>query len=652
MEIDRRQFLVMTGAGLLASVGAPALLGAIGDAAGQGKIYDRPEYLAIRRELTKGWGTWDTRDALAQVLLPESLSLSLSFKHPAGPDSFMRPQMVRDKKGSEFRAGTHALDGSYSEADISWNGARLRVQSGTQGDDLVILVTMAKAPDQPVEAIVSAAMLWDRPGLLSRAPGQLVATLPDRVVRVFATGREVDDPYAQAGTPYLSLALEQEIGVSTGRPRTIEQIREIVRNRRGTLEKEAAQHGELAEAFGAIRAAIGWNTIYEPQFGRVITTVSRDWNIGSGGYILFGWDNFFMAYACALFGKELAYANFVEHMRSLTKDGFIPNVEEANGRVSGDRSQPPVGTLVLKELFKRFGDRWLLEASFDDLLAWNRWWAAKRINGTLLSWGSDVASDPYRDANAHTVVAAIWESGMDDSPMYEGVPFNPRKNLLEIQDVGLNGLYIADCRALAEIAETIGRADEARELRSRAEQFSVQIDTLWDRSAGLYLNRRSDTGEVSKRISPTMFYPLVGRVPDAQRAADMVERHLLNPEEFGGQYVLPSIARSDPSFPHQAYWKGAVWPPLNFLVYLGLRNYRLPKARHELAEKSMAMFLHEWRRKGFISENYSALTGTGDDPSLESTPFYTWGVLMGLMGFIEAGQMPAPEAPIAAQAGR
>ncbi len=616
------------------------------------KIYDRPEYLKIKRELAKGWGTWDTRNALAQVLLPDSLSVSLSFKHPVGPDYLARPQMVRDRMGTEFRAGMHALDGSYSEADIVWKGARLRVQSATQGDDLVILVTMPQAPDLPMEAIVSLEMLWNRPGLLSREPGRLTARLPDRVVRVFATGADAKDPYVPAATPYLCVSLEGEMGVSTGKQRTVAQIEDIVRGRRASLEKEAAQHGELAGAFDAIRAGIAWNTIYDPGYDRVITTVSRDWNVGSGGYILFGWDNFFLPYASALFNRELAYANFAEHMRSLTRDGFIPNVEEPNGKVSRDRSQPPVGALMLKEIFKRYGDRWLLEGSFDDLLAWNRWWARSRMNGKLLSWGSDLADNRHPDVNAHTVVAAIWESGMDDSPMYEDVPFNPAKNVLEIQDVGLNGLYIADCRALAEIAEAIGRAEEARELRSRAQQFSAEIEGLWDPETGLYLNRRTDNGEVSRRISPTLFYPLIGRVPGAGRAAGMVSRHLQDPAELGGEYMLPSIARSDPSFPRQAYWRGAVWPPLNFLVYFGLRNYDLPLARRELADRSLGIFMHEWTRRGFISENYSALTGTGDDPHLTSTPFYTWGVLMGLMSFIEAGQMPPPEAPLAPHAGR
>jgi putative isomerase len=224
--------------------------------------------------------------------------------------------------------------------------------------------------------------------------------------------------------------------------------------------------------------------------------------------------------------------------------------------------------------------------------------------------------------------------------------------MFELQDVGLNGLYIADCRALAEIADVIGRKVEAAELRLRAERFSMEIEALWNPGTGLYLNRRTDKGEPSQRISPTMFYPLVGRVPAADRAAAIVDQHLMNPAEFGGEFMIPSISRNDPDFPRQHYWKGAVWPPLNFLVYLGLRNYDLPRSRRLLAEQSMAMFMGEWTRKGFISENYSGLTGTGDDPHLTSTPFYAWGVLMGMMGFIEAGQMPAPEAPLVARPGQ
>ena len=59
----------------------------------------------------------------------------------------------------------------------------------------------------------------------------------------------------------------------------------------------------------------------------------------------------------------------------------------------------------------------------------------------------------------------------------------------------------------------------------------------------------------------------------------MTQRHLLNPVEFWGEWVIPSIARNDPAFYDQNYWRGRIWGPMNFLVYLGLRNCDHPTAR-------------------------------------------------------------------------
>jgi neutral trehalase len=155
-------------------------------------------------------------------------------------------------------------------------------------------------------------------------------------------------------------------------------------------------------------------------------------------------------------------------------------------------------------------------------------------------------------------VPVEYESGIDDSPIYEGVPFDPKKNTLELQDVGLNSLYVTDCQALAEIATLIGRKPESEELEARAKQISRQIDSLlWNEKTSAYLNRRTDSGVLSKRLSPTIFYPLLARIPDAARAGRIVKGHFFNPAEFFGDYMLPSIARNDPAFPKRRYWKGA-----------------------------------------------------------------------------------------------
>ncbi len=116
----------------------------------------------------------------------------------------------------------------------------------------------------------------------------------------------------------------------------------------------------------------------------------------------------------------------------------------------------------------------------------------------------------------------------------------------------------------------------------------------------------------------------------------MIAEHFFNPAEFWGEWMLPSIARNDPMYPEQDYWRGRIWAPMNFLVYLGLRKYDLPKARKALVEKSEALLLKEWRENRHVHENYCADTGAGCGSGKQnSDAFYHWGGLLGLISVIE-----------------
>jgi len=108
----------------------------------------------------------------------------------------------------------------------------------------------------------------------------------------------------------------------------------------------------------------------------------------------------------------------------------------------------------------------------------------------------------------------------------------------------------------------------------------------------------------------------------------------MNPREFWGEWVIPSIARNDPAFKDQEYWRGRVWGPMNYLVYLGLRNYDQLEARRQFAKKSVELFLREWQQKGHVHENYNAISGDGDDVT-SSDRFYHWGALLGLIEYVE-----------------
>jgi len=630
---------------------AALLVGLIATASGAADLpsHELPDYRAAQDRLARGWNTWNTRSVTSQVLLPEGLAFNLAFKqHYWLEEQYLAEPLIgrRGDDAERVRPGLHAYDGSYTELTLEWEELRVRIESGHDGEDLVVLLTPLAPPASAVTVIVESALLWNRPGNLKRTGLGLTATLPGRTVRLFSTGTHEPDPYVPTRTPYLALDLSEPIGLATGRARSVAEIRQALDRARSDLEAEAAAFDSLAEAYLALQAGIAWNLIYEPQHERVVSTVGRLWNEEYGGYCLFGWDNFFLAYMTSLSSRDLAYANVIEHLRGTTEEGFIPNDNRGNGSKSWDRSQPPVGALMVREIYKRFPERWFLEATFDDLLAWNRWWLTKRVNDGLLAYGSHEAQNPFNEPAVRTRRAAGYESGMDDSPMYEDVPFNRDTNTMELQDVGLNSLVAADSLALADMARVLGRATEERELRARAAELDRRLETLWHEGVGMYLNRRTDTGELSERLSPTLFYPLLARVPGPARAERIVREHLLNPEEFWGDYILPSTARNDPSFSKQRYWKGAIWPPLNFLTYLALRQYGFEEPRRELVDKSLAMFLSEWRRKGYVSENYSSITGTGDDERLSSDRFHSWGALFGFLAFIEQGYLPPPEGAI------
>lgn len=121
--------------------------------------------------------------------------------------------------------------------------------------------------------------------------------------------------------------------------------------------------------------------------------------------------------------------------------------------------------------------------------------------------------------------AALWETTTDDAT------FDPKTHLLQFADVRLMSLYIADCDALATIADNLHKIDEARELRSRSTQYNAKLQTLWSAEAGIFLNEDLHTARFSTRLSPTNFYPVLAHAATPAQAKSMVARHLMNPQE-------------------------------------------------------------------------------------------------------------------------
>lgn len=605
------------------------------------------DYSEMKREYIQGWHTWNVRSVLSYVHMPDGLALNLAFKEYSVGYYLKETLIGRFEEGAEQAfPGLHTFDESYTEMNVSWRGLEMLVESTVMDGELLLLVTPKRFQVKPAMLVMETGYLWGREGHTARVGETILASGSDGEHLVYTTGKPMTDLNVPTQSAFLSVALDGPVAFSTGRPMALQEVKDIIAARRAEAIERTQVYGELSGLYQAVECALAWDTIYDPQKDRVISPVSRLWSLDSGGYVLFCWDNFFAGFMGSLGCKELAYSNLREILREGDGVGFVPNFAYATGQVSADRSQPPVGSAMLLETYRRFREKWIVEEMYPGLMKWNAWFMEHRSTPSgALSWGSDPIPVLYGNQweYKHHGVNGRWgaalESGLDNSPMYDDIPFNRERHTLELEDVGLTGLFIMDCHALMELARQIGREEDIPELERRAARAEAGLETLWDEENGFYYNRRTDTGEFSRRISPTNFYALFSSRVSKERARRMADEHYFNPREFYGDWMLPSIARNDPAFPEQDYWRGRVWAPLNFLVYLALVNTDLEDVRKDLAQKSVSLFMGEWNRYRHVHENYNGITGEGCDAK-NSDKFYHWGALLPVIGLAEAGFIP------------
>ena len=598
------------------------------------------EYKALQEKLGKGWNTWYNNSEMSHVLLPEGFSINLCIARPGNSD-YLKEILKTSKfakRDEVVKLGLRADDGSYTSLELIYHDEVFAVQSATDGVDEFILVSPKTASKS--QLVIEAGLLWGNDGLIEKKDNQIRASFPTRNITVQTTDRPVENAYIVNTSPNLILSLKNEIGVYTGKSKTLDEIKEMIGQKKKQAEDRVNTYGDMSSAFKAMQTILAWNTIYDAPNHRVISPVSRNWSKGWGGFVLFDWDTYFASYMLSLFNKDLAYANAIEITKAIIVSGFVPNFQAPFDYSSYDRSQPPIGSTVILAIYNRYREKWFLNEVYDELLTWNRWWPKARDMQGYLVWGSDkVPKNTYNpDASINTMQGAKYESGLDNSPMYDSVPFNDETGKMELADVGLMSMYVMDCNSLATIADIMGRQKDAKELKARAAKYGSKLNSLWDDSVGIFLNKRLDNGQKSYRLSPTNFYPMLAKVCTQKQVETMMAKHFFNPDEFYGEFIMPSISRNDSAFKDNDYWRGRIWAPMNFLVFLGMQNYDLPDAKKAMIEKSKALLMKSWKEDGSIYENYNGTTGQGDDVG-SADGFYHWGALLTFMSFIENGYL-------------
>ena len=160
-----------------------------------------------------------------------------------------------------------------------------------------------------------------------------------------------------------------------------------------------------------------------------------------------------------------------------------------------------------------------------------------------------------------------------------------------------------------------------------AEMANKINSTFWDEKDKFYYDRDERTGELVKVKSVAGFMPLFAGVATPSKAKAIIEKHLMNPEEFWSEYPVPGYTSEEPGY-HQGVlpsdmgcnWMGTTWIPTNYMIVHGLCNYGYKEEAIMLAQKTYKMVMNE---NDVTREYYNSETGEG----IGLNPFWGWSTL-------------------------
>ena len=381
--------------------------------------------------------------------------------------------------------------------------------------------------------------------------------------------------------------------------------------------------------------AVRWNICWDQQRQAIYMAVNRAWvemmarvtglPAASHGPLIFGWDTALSSILVSRSEPTLAREMVRSVLARQQPDGRLPTV--AVGEHDGDRCAPPLLPLAVWYLCHD-GD-WDFAAEVLPALERAHRWVMERRQPRgdgLLCWGDDAHKQgPLR---VDGWAGAAYESGLDNSPMWEEVGYDASTRSLGQASVDLCSMAALSARVLAVLAKRTG-SDPAPFVRDYRRIRHAVNSRLW--GADQQYHNLTVTGEHGAVVSPTSFYPMLAGLSSRDQARAMITRHLRNSAGFWGHPVIPSVPRDSPHYDGDGdYWRGRIWPPMNFLVWAGLRQYNPGEAAH-LAEHSRLLFDEEWERHGHVHENYSAETAAGEPRPgtfARSCPLYCWGGLL------------------------
>lgn len=364
---------------------------------------------------------------------------------------------------------------------------------------------------------------------------------------------------------------------------------------------------------------------YKRAAVKSITTLNNNWrskagNFQYGGlfpsynYVWFNgfwsWDSWKHAVAIAKYQPEVAKQQ-IQVMYTYQDDmGMIADCVYRDNVIEADNwrdTKPPLSAWAIWAVYEQMHDTGFLKEILPKLERYHQWWYKYRDhdqNG-LCEYGSTDG----------TLVAAKWESGMDNAVRFDEatlVKNNDKSWSMDRESVDLNAYLYAEKNYMAKLYKAVGQKDVAAKYTAAAEELKRKIQaTFYNEDAGWFFDVDLKTKKHLKMYGPEGWTPLWANAATPEQAAQ-VRKTMLDEKKFATHIPFPTLAADHPKFtPEKGYWRGPIWLDQAYFGVQALKNYGFNEDANKMAKRIID------NTQGFVGatdpirENYQPLTGKG-----------------------------------------
>ncbi|WP_264524100.1 MGH1-like glycoside hydrolase domain-containing protein [Flavobacterium sp. N502536] len=341
------------------------------------------------------------------------------------------------------------------------------------------------------------------------------------------------------------------------------------------------------------------------KHGGLFPSYNYEWFHG-----FWAWDSWKHAVAVANYNSELAK----DQMRALfdyqEPNGFIPDciyrnnlLEENNYR----NTKAPLAAWAIWKIYEKTKDANFIKEFYPKLKSYHNWWYKERDHDQdgLCEFGSTDG----------TVIAAKWESGMDNAVRFDDSKIlknGEKAYSLDQESVDLNSFLYAEKNYLQKMAEVLKLTEEAKKWKEESSALKVRIQNqFWDAATGWFYDTTIDGKTLVKAMGCEGYLPIWAEVATAEQV-QLAKKNMMDTARFNTFVPLPTLAANHPKFkPNNGYWRGPVWLDQSYFGINGLEKYGYTKEANELAHKLIYNAEGVLDKGTSIRENYQPVTGKG-----------------------------------------